>query len=94
MTTLNTNFATSYEVNASATSDGSSYRLVESGASRRMGKTILLMTKPAGSNETQLETVDALEAGYALLAGDESEKNIATQRRINRGKVPGRRIAD
>ena len=94
MSVLNTNVVSTYELNTSTPSGQSTYRVVESNVKRISARTILLFSKQANSNQTQLELSDPVDQGYKALAEDKEEISIATQRRLNRGKFPGRRIAD
>lgn len=94
MSVLNTNVVSTYELNASTASGQSTYRVIESDAKRVSARTILLFSKEANSNKTQLELSDPVDLGYKALAEDQEEVGIATQRRVNRGRFPGRRIAD
>ena len=94
MSVLNTNVVSTYEVNAATASGQGTYRVIASDAKRVSARTILLFSKEANSNQTQLEVADPVDLGYKALAEDQEEVGIAAQRRVNRGKFPGRRIAD
>ena len=94
MAVLNKNFATTYDSSASIQSGQSTYRVVGASAQSVETRTILLVSRPANSNQAKLEESDPLTLGYILLAEDQEEIDVASQRRINRGRFPGRRIAD
>lgn len=94
MSELNTNVLSTYEASAATRSGQGTYRVVDADSNRASARTLLVFSKPANSNKGQLELSDPMALGYNVLATDLEEVSIAGQRRANRGRLPGRRIAD
>lgn len=96
MTIQHANASMSFDSEAVTSSNPGNnvYKLVRRSVSSIMNSTVLVVSKKASGSQVSLEVADELELGYKALAKDVDEIAIAAQRRVNRGSVPGRLIAD
>ena len=88
------NASISFDENATLSAAGSNvYKLVNRNLPS-MATRVLLVSKWLPGSQVSIELADQVDIGYSKLAEDTEEISIANQRRVNRGAIPGRLVAD
>lgn len=96
MTIQHSNASMSFDSQSAIAGDSGSniYRLVNRSPSSTTSNIVLVALKESFGSQVSVEVADDLEFGYLKLAKDIEEGSIAAQRRVNRGSLPGRLLAD